>query len=196
MTKTTTRIRIAFPAWSASRLDQLGGDVGALLPDRPDLRCVDLPAGWTTDLGQEQGVPGRILDQHGRPRIGVSWTYHTTVESFAANRATSVEPHVTVLDPGSHARAVAEHGVPLVLDTWATPGAMLGVVGERIDTFTRLIYVAERSIQRWQVEQPETAARERRNRESYGRKLNAYTSLLKTLTQAITSGWTPEWPRA
>jgi hypothetical protein len=184
MTKTDTRTRIAFPARSASQLDQLGAEVGALLPDRPELRSVDLPAGWTTDLGQEQGVPGRILDQHGRARVSVSWTY----------RAAKATPDVSFLRPDVHAHAVAEHGVPLVLDAWATPGAMLGLVGERIDTFTRLIYVAERSIQRWQTEQPDTAARERRNRESYGRKLNAYTSLLTTLTQAITSGWTPDWP--
>jgi hypothetical protein len=183
MTKTTARTRIAFPARSVSQLAQLGANVGALLPDRPDLRSVDLPSGWTTDLGQRRGVPVRILDQHGRSRVRVSWTC----------RAGKPTPDVSFLGPDGHARAVAEQGASLVLDSWATPGAMLGLVGERIDTFTRLIYVAERSIQRWQGEQPETVAREQRNRESYGRKLNAYTSLLKTLTEAITSGWTPDW---
>ncbi|WP_030757657.1 hypothetical protein [Streptomyces sp. NRRL F-5135] len=193
MTNTKARTRIGFPAEHVTCLIQTGASVGELRSDRPGPRNVELPPGWTTDRGEEQGVPGRILDQHGRARIGVSWTYHTTVDSLVANRATSVEPHVTILDPGSHAREVAESGASLVLDEWATPGALLGPVGERIDTYTRLLYVAERSIARWKTEQPDTAERERQNREAYEQKLTAYRGLLRTLTDAVESGWAPNW---
>ncbi|MER5302200.1 hypothetical protein ABT039_22455 [Streptomyces lasiicapitis] len=98
-----------------------------------------------------------------------------------------VTADVDFCDPGEYACRVAEHGAPLVLDTWATPASMLGVVGERIDTFIRLIYVADRAVARWQQEQPDHAAHERANHESYVQKLRAYVSLLQTLTSAITS---------
>ncbi|MGS2592068.1 hypothetical protein [Streptomyces hebeiensis] len=195
MTNTKARTRIGFPAEHITCLTQIGASIGELRPDRPDLLNAELPPGWTTDMGEERGVPGRILDQHGRARIGVSWTHHVTLDSLVANRAISVEPHVTVLAPGGHACEVAELGASLVLDEWATPGALLGQVGERIDTYTRLIYVAERSIARWKTEQPETAERERQDREACMQKLTAYKGLLRTLTDAVESGWAPNWGR-
>ncbi|GAA3153732.1 hypothetical protein ACFQ0X_43955 [Streptomyces rectiviolaceus] len=195
MTKTTAerRTRVAFPASPALPLHfhQYGARIGDRLPDRPELRTLDLPEGWSTDLGEENGVPRRILDQHGRARISVSWTEHRRRK--AGTWSWRPVPDITIHTPDLHARAVAEQGMPLVLDTWATPGAMLGYVGERIDTYTRLGYVARREICRWEAEQPDHAARERRNLESYTRKLAAYTSLLTDLVAAITSGWTPDW---
>lgn len=172
-TAAPTRATITVPDRDTTHLYNYGATLSASDAGQPDLREVVLPEGWTVTSY------GFVLDQHERLRL--------TVTSYAGG------PEVFFYTPASHARAVAEHGDTLVLDEWATPGSMLGTVGERIDTFQRLIYVNERGIARWEGEQPETAARYRTELASYRAKLAAYTGLLQQITEAVTSGWTPSW---
>ncbi|MFJ9037932.1 hypothetical protein ACIRF8_15230 [Streptomyces sp. NPDC102406] len=172
------RAVVTVPDRQTSQLHNLGAAVGALLPGKPRLREMVLPSGWTVT---RCGGTVRAHDQHGRRRLHIG-------PDVVADRL-----EVRLIEPGEHAQAVAEGGATLVLDKWATPGALLGPVGERIDTYQRLVYVNESGIDRWQDEQPGTAARYRDELVSYRAKLAAYTGLLQKLTEAITSGWTPEW---
>lgn len=173
---TPDREHIVIPNSYAALFSQKGFAYGDALPDQPRCRSMILPLGWTATGDRLRKT---LRDQHDRRRI--------LVDSWPGN------PDVTFLDPDSHARAVAEHGDTLVIDTWATPGSMLGLVGERIDTYHRLIYVNEQGIARWQEEQPNTAARYRIELADYRQKLTAYTGLLRRLTDTITAGWTPSW---
>jgi hypothetical protein len=172
-TTAPTRPTVTIPDHCTSRLHQYGAVPGDVVPGKPKLRNITLPGGWTI------AGHGFVHDQHGRLRLSIT--------RYAD------QPRVVFYEPESHARDVAERGAALVLDAWATPGALLGLVGERITTYQRLIYVNERGIVRWQDEQPQHAAKLRADLISYRRKLAAYTDLLQHLTDVVTSGWTPPW---
>ncbi|MEU6990321.1 hypothetical protein ABZ953_06620 [Streptomyces sp. NPDC046465] len=177
-TSTTSAPTVIAPDHRAAQLHNIGATYGALQPGKPTLREMVLPDGWTVT---QRGESVWVHDQHGRRRLDIGPDVFTG------------RLDVHFIEAGSHARHVAEYGATLVLDEWATPGALLAVVGERIETYVRLIYVNESGVIRWAVEQPRHADTLRAQLEGYRRKLTAYRDVLQTLTEAITSGWTPGW---
>ncbi|MGW3563570.1 hypothetical protein ACWDSL_06655 [Streptomyces sp. NPDC000941] len=186
MTTALTRQTIKFPYAEAHDLLPWGGKIGARVPSDKQLVHVTLPDGWSTDWGTRHGVPGALRDQHGRLRATIRWTMHMGRDGNYYDTLDGA--HFS--QPDSHARDVAEHGAPLVLDTWAQPHLMIGTAAERVGAFHNLIHCAVTGIDRWRDEQPEHAAKLDADRQGYEKKLAAWTELLDRLADEIRNGWT------
>jgi hypothetical protein len=181
-----TQQTITFPYAQAHQLLTWGGTVGARVSGNRKLAHVTLPDGWSTDEGTRHGVPVALRDQHGRLRATIRWTTHLDPGGSYYDTLDGAR----FSEPDSHARAVAEHGDPLILDTWARPSLMIGVAAERVETYHDLINSSIEDSDRWRDEQPAHAEHLDAQRRDYERKLAAWEDLFARLAHAIRHGWT------
>lgn len=168
------------PFNGAHRIQTWNGAVGARHREERGLVNVTLPTGWTTRHSLTRGLPGWLVDQHGRSRAVITCREHSL----------DGRDSIDWLEPRSHALAVAEDGVPLVLDSWAQPAALIAAAAERVQTFHQIISVNRADAERWRSEMPQHVARLDAEHDGYQRTLAAYTALFNQLADALRSGWT------